>query len=144
MSSCLTLGKELSKEIRADKARDFIGKGHPGGEQEGKGAQGNCSAMQLGFYGDMISFRVSLASHSDSGSFLEAHASLSQDGFQQGGFWEIGRTGGISFRPFPNSSSWWWLISSMFLLRTSCVKQLMQMVTRAPGQGGRLQSVCFP
>ena len=24
------------------------------------------------------------------------------------------------------------------------VKQLMQMVTRVPGQGGRIQSVCFP
>ena len=31
--SCLTLGKELSEETRADQARDFIGKGHPGGEQ---------------------------------------------------------------------------------------------------------------
>ena len=31
--SCLTLGKELSEETRADKARDFNGKGHPGGEQ---------------------------------------------------------------------------------------------------------------
>ena len=39
----------------ADKARDFIGKGHPGGEQEGKGTQENCSAE---FYGDGISFRV--------------------------------------------------------------------------------------
>ena len=32
---------------------------------------------------------LSLASRSDSGSFLVAHASLSQDGFQQGGFWEV-------------------------------------------------------
>ena len=31
--SCLTLGKELSEETHADKARDFIGKGCPGGEQ---------------------------------------------------------------------------------------------------------------
>ena len=31
--SCLTLGKKLSEETCADKARDFIGKGHPGGEQ---------------------------------------------------------------------------------------------------------------
>ena len=30
--SCLTLGNELSEETRADKARDFIGIGHPGGE----------------------------------------------------------------------------------------------------------------
>ena len=33
LGSCLTLRNELSKETRADKARDFIGKGHPGGEQ---------------------------------------------------------------------------------------------------------------
>ena len=45
----------------ADKTRDFIGKGHPGGEQEGEGAQENCSATvarSLGFYGDGISFWV--------------------------------------------------------------------------------------
>ena len=33
LGSCLTLGKELSEGTRADQARDFIGKGHPGGEQ---------------------------------------------------------------------------------------------------------------
>ena len=33
LGSCLTLGNELSEETHADKARDFIGKGHPGGEQ---------------------------------------------------------------------------------------------------------------
>ena len=34
VSSCLTLGSELSEETTlADKARDFIGKGHLGGEQ---------------------------------------------------------------------------------------------------------------
>ena len=31
---------------------------------------------------------LSLANHSDSGSFLVASALLSQDGFQQEGFWE--------------------------------------------------------
>ena len=30
------------------------------------------------------------------------------------------RTCGVSFRPFPNSSSWWWLVSSLLLTRTSC------------------------
>ena len=34
--SCLTFRKELSKETLADKARDFIGKGHPGREQQGR------------------------------------------------------------------------------------------------------------
>ena len=30
---CLTLRNKLSKETHADKAKDFIGKGHPDGEQ---------------------------------------------------------------------------------------------------------------
>ena len=45
----------------ADKARDFIGKGHPGAEQEGEGTQENYSVTWLavsGFYGDGISFWV--------------------------------------------------------------------------------------
>ena len=33
-----------------------------------------------------------------------------------------GRTRGVSFWPFPNSSGWWWLISSLFLIRISCHK----------------------
>ena len=41
----------------ADKARDFIGKGRLGGEQQGKGTQEKCSAS-LGFYDDGISFWV--------------------------------------------------------------------------------------
>ena len=45
---------------------------------------------------------------------------------------------------FPNSSSWWWLISSVFLPGPPVVKQLTQIVTIVPGQGGWFQSVCFP
>ena len=58
--SCLTLGNELSQETRAEKARDFIGKGCPGRGQEGKGTQEDCSVMwlRLGFYGDGIIFWV--------------------------------------------------------------------------------------
>ena len=83
LGSCLTLGNELSEETHADKARDFIGKGHPGGEQEGKGIQENCSAAWLAVLGFMVIGLVSgwfLANHSNSESFLVAHASLSQDG----------------------------------------------------------------
>ena len=32
------------------------------------------------------------------------------------------QTYGVSFWPFPNSSSWWCLISSVFFTRTSCHK----------------------
>ena len=51
---------------------------------------------------------LSLANHSDSGSFLVARASLSQDGFQREGFWEVVRTyyglaSPPSFQPLPNS-----------------------------------------
>ena len=35
-----------------------------------------------------------------------------------------GRTRGIFFWPFPNSSCWWWLISSLFLTRASCHKTI--------------------
>ena len=73
--SCLILRSGLSEETRADNARDFIGKVRPGGGQEGKGTQENCSALppdsqSRGFHGDEISFRVSLTNHSDSESFL--------------------------------------------------------------------------
>ena len=99
VGSCLTLGNELSEETCADKARDFIGKGHPGGEQQGKGTQENCSAMWLAVSGFMVMglvSRLSLANHSDSGSFLVAQVSLSQDGFQREGFWEVGKTYGLA------------------------------------------------
>ena len=60
----------------ADKARDFIGKGRPGGEQEGQGTQENCSAAWLTVSGFMVMglvSRWSLANHSNSESFLVAH-----------------------------------------------------------------------
>ena len=41
VGSCLTLRNELSKETHADQARDCIGKGHPGRQQRGEGAQVN-------------------------------------------------------------------------------------------------------
>ena len=63
-------------------ARDFTGKGHPGGEQEGKGTQEDCSAIWLTVLAFMVMglvSRWSLANHSDSGSFLMVHTSLTQD-----------------------------------------------------------------
>ena len=69
MGSCLTLRKELSEETHADKARDFIGRRHPGRQQQGKGTQENFSAMWLTVSGFMLIglvSRLSLASHSDS------------------------------------------------------------------------------
>ena len=48
-------------DTRDDKARDFTGKGHPGGEQQGEGTQEDCCAAWLpGVYAP----RLSLANHS--------------------------------------------------------------------------------
>ena len=59
LGSFLTLGNELSEETHADKAKYFIGKGHPGGEQDGKGTQENCSATWLAVLGFMVMRLVS-------------------------------------------------------------------------------------
>ena len=137
VSSCLTLGKALSKELRADKARDFIRKGHPGGAQEGEGAQGSSSATWLavsGFTGMWLASRWSLASHSDSGSFLVAHVSLSQGGRQREGSWEV--VGPVA-SPFD-------LSGTLPVGGGSCPK-----ATHADGcwgawPGRAVQPVCFP
>ena len=131
----------------ADKARDFIGKGHPGGEQEGKGTQENCSAAWLTVSGFMVMGLVSgwsLANHSNSESFLVANALLSQDGCEWEGFWEVD---GHAVSPFDLSQTLpvgGGLLVPYSLSGSSVIKQLMQMVTTVPGQGGRFQSVCFP
>ena len=64
-----------------------MGKGHLGGEQEGKGTQENCSATNFMVMG-LVS-RLSLANHPDSESFLVVHTLFSQDGCQREGFWEV-------------------------------------------------------
>ena len=82
LGSCLTLGNVLSEETQ----------GRPGGEQSGKGTQEDRSAMWLAVLGFMVMglvSRLSVANHSDSESFLVGHASLSQDGCQREGFWEV-------------------------------------------------------
>ena len=53
MGSSLTLRNELSEETRADKAKDFIRKGHQVGEQQGEGTQESCSATWLSVSGFM-------------------------------------------------------------------------------------------
>ena len=59
---------------------------------------------------------------SDSGSFPVAHTSLSQDGFQREGFWEVGGT--YHLLPHPFGPSLFLLVrlrgSTAFFIRTSC------------------------
>ena len=90
----------------------------------------------------------SLANHSNSESFLVAHASLSQDGCWQEGFWEV--DGQVVFpldlsRTLPaGDPAGGGLLVPYSLSGSPAIKQLMQMVTMVPGQGGWFQSVCFP
>ena len=73
--------------------------GAPGWRAGGKGNQQNYPAMWLTVLGFMVMglvSRLSLASHSDSGSFLAVYASLSQDGCQRERIWEVGRTCGLA------------------------------------------------
>ena len=82
-------------DAHADKPRDLVGTGCPGRQQQSKGTQENCSTTWLTVWGFMVMELVSilsLANHSDSKSLLVTSALLSQDGFQQEGFWEVSRT----------------------------------------------------
>ena len=101
-------------------------------------------ARSLGFYGDGILSGLSLANHSDSESFLVAQASLSQDGCQREGFWEVIRHVASPFDLSQTLPVGGGLLVPCSLPGPPVVKQLMQIVTRVPGQDGRFQSACFP
>ena len=130
----------------AVKARDFIGKRQPGGEPQGRGAQENSSPAlsQPRVLRDGLSFRF-VFSQSFWVGVLPGGARLVQprwptEGRILGGGW----MSGVSFWPFLNSSGWWWLSVLCSLSGPPVVKQLMQVVTVVPGQGGQLQSRCLP
>ena len=98
----------------------------------------------LGFMVMGLVSGLSLASHSDSESFLVVHALFSQDGCQREGFWEVVRQV-VSPCDFSQAL----LVGGGLLVPCSLpgppvVKQLMQMVIMVPGQGRRFQSVCCP
>ena len=130
VGSYLTLRKELFEEIHTDKARDFIGKGHPGGEQQGWENPGEllCHvAVSPGFY-DGISFRVVFGQSFwlrvlPGGSLESFLVCITQTRWMLArGILGGGRTCSVSFWPFLTSSGWWWLITSMFLTQTCCCK----------------------
>ena len=86
-------------DSRADKAKDFIGKGRPGWRAAGPGNQENCSPIWLAassLMGRRLVLGLFLASRLAQpilvlapGSFVIAHAPLSQDGFWCQGSWEV-------------------------------------------------------
>ena len=104
-------------ETRDDKAGGFIGKWGPGRESR-RVREPRRTALPRGLKSQVLrqlglASRLSLANHSDSGSFLVVQALFSQNGFQWAGFWEVVDMW-CFLLTFPNSSSWWWLVSSCF------------------------------
>ena len=73
----------------------------------------------LGFMVMGLVSRWSLTNYSNSESFLVAHMAQPRWMLARG-ILGSGRTRGVSFQPFPNSSGWWWLVSSVLLTRTLC------------------------
>ena len=87
---------------------------------------------------------LSLANHSDSESFLVVHTLFSQNGCQREGFWEVVRH---VVSPFDLSRTL--LVGGGLLVPCSLpgppvIKQLMQIVTMAPGQGGAVSISVLP
>ena len=119
-----TLKSELSKESTVLTKRETSGKGTWVESRRIKGLRRTALPhdSRSGVYGDGVRFLVVLANLSDSGSFLVACTSLSQDDFQWGGFWEVVGCVESPFWPFLNSPSWWGFVSFLFLNRTSCHK----------------------
>ena len=76
---------------------------------------------------------LSLASHSDSESFLVVHTLLSYDGCPREGFWEVLRHVVSPFDLSQTPSVDGGLLVPCSLPGLPVVKQLMQMVTMMPG-----------
>ena len=102
----------------ADKARDFIGKGHAGREQQGR--EPRRTALPCGSVsGFMV---MGLVSWFSLARVLPGGASTAQSRWMSARrILGSRRTCGVSFWPFLNSSTWWWLISYRFLARTSSI-----------------------
>ena len=147
LGSCLTLRNELSEETHGlTKQEILLGRGT---QVEGRGVREprrtalppGCS---LRFYGDGISFRV-VFSQSFWLRVLSGGTGIIQPRWMLerrilGG----GRTCVSPFdlsRTLPVGGG---LLVPCSLTGPPVIKQLMQMVTMVPGQGGRFQSVCFP
>ena len=128
----------------SDKAREFIGKRHPGREQEGKGNPTGLlyhMSLSLGFYGDGVSFWV-VSSHSLWIRVFLGGTCIAQPRWISVKVLEV-VGGGVSFWVFLNSSCWWWLVSSMLLTRISYCKITHANSYYSVWQDGQFQSL-FP
>ena len=104
VGSYLTLGNELSKETHVlTKQEILLGKSTQVESNRVREPRRTVlpSDLQSGFMVIRLVSGWSLANHSNSESFLVAHASFSQDGCQQEGFWEVDGHAVSPFDPSP-------------------------------------------
>ena len=139
LGSCLTLRKELSEETHVLRQQEILLERARGWRAAGSGNPGEqlCQVVCMGFMVMGLVSRLSLAFYSDWESSLVVHTLFSQDGCQREGFWEVVDLS----RTLPVGGG---LLLLCSLPGPPVVKQLMQIVTMVPGQGGQFQSVCFP
>ena len=146
VGSCLTLRNELSKETHVlTKQEILLGRGT---QWRAEGKEPRRTGLPHGSQSRVLwwwdSFRVVFSQSFWLESFLVAQASLSQDGCQREGFWEVIRHVASPFDLSQTLPVGGGLLVPCSLPGPPVVKQLMQMVTRVPGQDGRFQSACFP
>ena len=87
---------------------------------------------------------LSLANQSNSESFLVVRALFSQDGCQQEGLWNVVGHVVSPFDIYITLPVGGGLLVQCYLQGPLVIKELLQMVTMVPGQGGGFWSVCFP
>ena len=94
LDSCLILGNELSEETHVLTKQEIL-LGTSTRVESSRVREPRRTVLlrgsQSGFMVMGLVSRWSLANHSNSGSFLMAHASLGQDGCWREGFWEVDR-----------------------------------------------------
>ena len=98
MGSCLTLRNESSEETDVlTKQEIFLGGSAQVESSRVREPRRTALPYGLGFMVMGLVSGLSLAKHSDSKSFLVAHALLSQNGCQPEGFWEVIGHIGVTF-----------------------------------------------
>ena len=145
LGSRLTLGKELSEETHVlTKQEISLGKGSQVESRRVREPRRTALPCGLQSYGDGISFRV-VFSQSFWLRVLPGGARLVQPRWMP----ERRILESVGQVVSPSDLFWTLLVGGGLLVPSSLpgppvVKQLMQMVTMVPGQGGRFRSVCFP
>ena len=90
MASCLSLTNKVSEETHVLTKQEILLGGSAQVESSRVREPGRTALpCGLGFMVMGLVSGLSLANHSDSENFLVVHTLLSQDGYQQEGFWEV-------------------------------------------------------